>query len=154
MNELCAHPHCPVSRYGIWVWLLRATAVKAHYLAHFAGACPAISAPLLTLQLGTEHQLDSLSDLCPALSAGQHLISELSPCLSSAVFLPRTIFFFLLLTHMLELCNYSCHSHITPHPHFVFALSLFLLKTESESRTEQMKEKKTHLLKSFPSLPR
>lgn len=56
-------------------------------------------------------------------------------------------FFFLLLTHMLELCNYSCHSHITPHPHFVFALSLFLFKTESESRTEQMKEKKKTSLK-------
>ena len=55
---------------------------------------------------------------------------------------------------MLELCNYSCHSHITPHPHFVFSPSLFLFKTKSESRTEQMKKKKKSLkvISQFASL--
>lgn len=105
MNELWAHPRCAVSHYGIWVRLLQATAVKAHYSAYFIWERYTVSAPALW----TKHSLDSLTDLCPVSSAGQHLIFELPPCLSSAVFLPPA--FLVLPSHTLKRRNYSCHSH-------------------------------------------
>lgn len=62
---------------------------------------------------------NTLCDLCPASSAGQHSIFEPSPCLSSAVFLPPSFF-----RHSSppdpRRCNFSCHSCMPSPSHFCF----------------------------------
>lgn len=38
---------------------------------------------------------------------------------------------------MLQLCNYSCHSYIPPHPHFVFTLSFSPLIVTNRAEEEK-----------------
>lgn len=151
MNELWAHPRCAVSHYGIWIRLLQATAVKAHYSAYFIRARCAISAA--PSRAGLSHR-----PLPPASSAGS-TFDLWTLTLSVVCCFPSSCISFFLPSLFVDSSPTRWSAVIT-----VVTLSVLLLhilvpislskptQSQKQSKSSKKKTNKNKHSSSFPSL--